>query len=95
MKKKLKEIEKLEQQIKSGELKNPEPEQLDKVKKKSQVQREISNLEKEIKNASQQISILFNHMKTTILQNTSNNILYKYKIKQNFNLHVISITVLS
>ncbi|XP_042215714.1 partner of Y14 and mago-like [Homarus americanus] len=48
LKKKLRDIEKLEKQIASGDLKNPEPEQLEKVKKKEEVIQQIENLEDEI-----------------------------------------------
>lgn len=45
LKKKLREIETLEQKIKGGELKNPEKEMLDKVSRKSEVLKEIQQLE--------------------------------------------------
>lgn len=48
LKKKLRDIEKLERQIASGEIKNPEPEQLEKVKKKEEVTQQIEDLEEEI-----------------------------------------------
>ncbi|XP_076067574.1 partner of Y14 and mago isoform X3 [Oratosquilla oratoria] len=48
LKKKLRDIEKLERQIASGELKNPEPEQLEKIKKKAQVEDEIADLEENL-----------------------------------------------
>ncbi|XP_069191735.1 partner of Y14 and mago-like [Procambarus clarkii] len=48
LKKKLRDIEKLEKQIASGELKNPEPEQLEKVKKKDEVIQQIDDLEDEL-----------------------------------------------
>jgi len=45
LKKKLRDIEKLEKQIADGELKNPEPEQLEKIKKKDEILGEINELE--------------------------------------------------
>lgn len=48
LKKKLRDIEKLERQIANGEIKNPEPEQLEKVKKKEEVSQQIEDLEEEI-----------------------------------------------
>lgn len=48
LKKKLRDIEKLERQISSGELKKPEPEQLEKVKRKEEVLQQIEDLEEEI-----------------------------------------------
>ncbi|CAL4122582.1 unnamed protein product, partial [Meganyctiphanes norvegica] len=45
LKKKLRDIEKLEKQIADGELKNPEPEQLEKIKKKEEILAEINELE--------------------------------------------------
>lgn len=45
LKKKLREIEMLEQKISSGELKNPEKDQLEKVAKKNEVVNEIASLE--------------------------------------------------
>ncbi|XP_045604918.1 partner of Y14 and mago-like [Procambarus clarkii] len=47
LKKKLRDIEKLEKQI-ASELKNPEPEQLEKVKKKDEVIQQIDDLEDEL-----------------------------------------------
>ncbi|MPC13436.1 partner of Y14 and mago-like [Portunus trituberculatus] len=51
LKKKLRDIEKLERQIASGEIKNPEPEQLEKVKRKEEVTQQIEDLELEIDDA--------------------------------------------
>lgn len=51
LKKKLRDIEKLERQIASGEIKNPEQEQLDKVKRKEEVTQQIEDLELEIDDA--------------------------------------------
>ncbi len=48
LKKKLRQIESLESKIKSGELKNPEKEQLDKVSKKQEIVDEIEDLELEL-----------------------------------------------
>lgn len=48
LKKKLRDIEKLERQIANGEIKNPEPEQLEKVKKKEEVAQQIDDLEEEM-----------------------------------------------
>ncbi|XP_066973609.1 partner of Y14 and mago [Macrobrachium rosenbergii] len=48
LRKKLRDIEKLEKQINSGELKKPEEDQLLKVKKKGEVLRLIKELEKEV-----------------------------------------------
>ncbi|KAK7082581.1 hypothetical protein SK128_010028 [Halocaridina rubra] len=48
LRKKLRDIEKLEKQISSGELKKPEPEQLLKVKKKDEVVQIIKELEAEV-----------------------------------------------
>lgn len=48
LRKKLKDTEKLERQIESGELKNPEPEQREKVKKKAELILQIEELEKEV-----------------------------------------------
>ena len=45
LKKKLRQIEDLEDKIKSGELKNPEKEQLEKVAKKQEIIKEIGELE--------------------------------------------------
>jgi len=45
LKKKLRDIEKLEKQIADGDLKSPEPEQLEKIKKKKEVVDEINELE--------------------------------------------------
>jgi len=45
LKKKLRDIEKLENQIADGTLKNPEPEQLEKIKKKDEIVAEINELE--------------------------------------------------
>ncbi|KAG0719882.1 Partner of Y14 and mago [Chionoecetes opilio] len=47
LKKKLRDIEKLERQIASGDIKNPEPEQLEKVKRKEEVVQQIEELEQE------------------------------------------------
>lgn len=47
LRKKLREIETIEQKIKSGELKKPEKDQLDKVKRKKDVIKEIKQLEEE------------------------------------------------
>ncbi|XP_018794942.1 PREDICTED: partner of Y14 and mago [Bactrocera latifrons] len=47
LRKKLREIETIEQRIKSGELKKPEKDQLDKVKRKKDVIKEIKQLEEE------------------------------------------------
>ncbi|XP_068219121.1 partner of Y14 and mago [Palaemon carinicauda] len=48
LRKKLRDIEKLEKQINSGELKKPEEDQLSKVKKKGEVLKLIKELEKEV-----------------------------------------------
>jgi len=48
LKKKLRDIEALEAKLNSGEVHNPEPEQLNKVAKKSDVMKEIAALEKQI-----------------------------------------------
>jgi len=48
LKKKLKQIEDLENKIKSGELKNPEKDQLEKVSKKQAVMDEIEDIELEL-----------------------------------------------
>ncbi|XP_020710307.2 partner of Y14 and mago isoform X2 [Athalia rosae] len=45
LRKKLREIETLEQKLKGGELKNPEKEILDKISRKSEVEEEIEELE--------------------------------------------------
>ncbi|XP_067643463.1 partner of Y14 and mago [Eurosta solidaginis] len=47
LRKKLREIETIEQRIKSGELKKPEKDQLDKVKRKKEIIKEIQQLENE------------------------------------------------
>ena len=49
LKKKIKQIEELENRIASGELKNPEKEQLEKISKKDQLLEEIRELEAELK----------------------------------------------
>lgn len=49
LKKKLKEIEALEAKIKSGELKNPDKDQTEKIKRKKDVVKEIKETEKLIK----------------------------------------------
>lgn len=49
LKKKIKDIETLEAKIKSGELKNPDKDQLEKIKRKKDVIKEIQDLEKSIK----------------------------------------------
>ncbi len=49
LKKKLKDTEALEAKIKSGELKNPDKDQLEKIKRKSEAIKEIKELEKLIK----------------------------------------------
>ena len=46
LKKKMRDIEDLEAKLDSGEIENPEKEQLDKVAKKAEVAREIAALEK-------------------------------------------------
>jgi len=46
LRKKLRDIEALEAKLNSGEIENPEPEQLDKVARKQDVIKEISALEK-------------------------------------------------
>ncbi|KAK3859924.1 hypothetical protein Pcinc_033992 [Petrolisthes cinctipes] len=48
LKKKLRDIEKLETQIKSGELKKPGKDQLEKIKRKSDVMQQIEELEEEL-----------------------------------------------
>lgn len=48
LKKKLRDIEKLERQIASGEIKNPESEQLEKVKRKDEVTQLIQEIELEV-----------------------------------------------
>lgn len=53
LKKKLRDIEKLERQIASGELKNPERDQLEKVKRKDDVVQQIEELEEEIGNLAE------------------------------------------
>lgn len=45
LRKKVKEIESLEEKIKSGEIKNPDKEMLEKVSRKAEIQREIKQLE--------------------------------------------------
>nr|CAG4651511.1 EOG090X0KVN [Simocephalus serrulatus]SVE94646.1 EOG090X0KVN [Simocephalus serrulatus] len=49
LKKKLKDIEALEAKVKNGELKNPDKDQLEKIKRKKEVVKEIKDLEKLIK----------------------------------------------
>ena len=44
LKKTLREIEQLEEKINSGELKNPEKEQMDKIKRKEAILKEIEEL---------------------------------------------------
>nr|CAG4643649.1 EOG090X0KVN [Ilyocryptus agilis] len=51
VKKKLRDIEALEAKINSGELKKPEKDQLDKIKRKSEVLREIEELEMTVSKA--------------------------------------------
>lgn len=46
LKKKLRDIETLESKVKSGELKNPDKDQLEKIKRKKDVTKEIADLEK-------------------------------------------------
>ena len=46
LKKKLRDIEALEAKLSSGEIENPEPEQLEKVARKTEVMKEINALEK-------------------------------------------------
>ena len=46
LRKKLRDIEALEAKLNSGEVKNPEPEQLEKVARRPQVEEEIKALEK-------------------------------------------------
>ena len=48
LKKKLRDIEKLERQIANGDIKNPEPEQLEKVKRKEEVAQQVEELELEV-----------------------------------------------
>jgi len=48
LKKKLRDIEALEAKLNSGEVENPEPEQLEKVARKSDVMKDIAALEKQI-----------------------------------------------
>jgi len=48
-KKKLTDIESLKSRLDSGELKNTEPEQLEKLKRRDQIEAEIMDLEKMIK----------------------------------------------
>jgi hypothetical protein len=45
LKKQLREIEQLEEKIKSGEMKNPEKDQLEKIKRKENIIEEIEQLE--------------------------------------------------
>lgn len=52
LKKKLKKIEELEMKINSGELKNPEKDQLEKVSRKASVINEIEDLEIELEDSS-------------------------------------------
>ncbi len=49
LKKKLRDTELLEEKIKSGELKNPDKDQLEKIKRKQEVIKEIKDLEKIVK----------------------------------------------
>lgn len=49
VKKKLRDIEALEGKLKSGELKNPDKDQLEKIKRKAEVIKEIKDLEKIVK----------------------------------------------
>ena len=49
LKKKLSDIESLQSRLDSGELKHPEPEQLDKLNRREQVESEICELEELIK----------------------------------------------
>jgi partner of Y14 and mago protein len=48
LKKKLRDIEALEEKLNSGEIENPEQEQLDKVARKKEVMREITELERSV-----------------------------------------------
>lgn len=50
LRKKLREIETLKQKIESGELTNPEKDQLDKIARKSEIELEIQDLELELEN---------------------------------------------
>ena len=50
MKKKLRDIEALEKKLKDGVISKPEPEQLEKVARKIQVETEIEELEKQLAN---------------------------------------------
>ncbi|XP_025095798.1 partner of Y14 and mago-like [Pomacea canaliculata] len=52
LKKKLKQIEELENKIKSGELKNPEKDQLEKISRKKAILEEIEDLELELEESS-------------------------------------------
>ena len=49
LKKKLKDIEALESKVKKGELKNPDKDQLEKIKRKKEVAKEIQELENMMK----------------------------------------------
>jgi len=48
LKKKLRDIEALEKKLKEGVISNPEPEQLEKVARKIQVEQEIEEMEKQL-----------------------------------------------
>ena len=48
LRKKLRDIENLEKKLESGEIANPEPEQLEKVGRKDLVEEEIASLEKQL-----------------------------------------------